>query len=61
VRAAAGSALVALTNLVIADQGVIKLRLRHIKPAPNPAAGLWIVVDQRFNILCLRAAALAAA
>jgi len=60
VCAVAASALVALSHRAIGDGPVIKLRLRDIKLAPNPAGGLSIAVDQSFRILCLLFATLAA-
>ena len=40
-------------HLVIAGEGVVKVRLRHIKPAPRPVTGLSTAVDRSFHIPCL--------
>jgi hypothetical protein len=51
----------ALNHLVIAARRAIKVRLRHVTRAANTAVAISIAVKQSFNILCLLAAALAAA
>jgi type IV secretory pathway VirB3-like protein len=60
-RALAVAALVAITHLVIDDGRLVRLWLRNVKRAANPARALSIAVDQSFHVLCLLGAALVAA
>ena len=54
-------ALVAIPHLLIDDGHLVRIWLRDVKHAREPALSLWIAVDQTFHVLCLLGAALAAA
>jgi Protein of unknown function (DUF3307) len=60
-RGVAVGALIVIPHLVVDDGRVVRAWLRHVKQAPEPAAGLEIAVDQTFHVVCLLGAALVAA
>jgi len=60
-RAILLAVVVAVPHLLIDDGRFVRLWLREVKGAKQPAAGLSIAVDQSFHALCLLGAALIAA
>ena len=60
-RALAVGALVGVTHLIVDEGRVVTVWLHKVKHARDPGIALSIAVDQSFHVLCLAAAAFAAA
>ena len=60
-RAIVVAALVAVPHVLVDDGHFVRVWLRRIKHAPEPAPSLSLMVDQSFHVVCLLGAALIAA
>lgn len=55
------AALVAIPHVLVDDGRFVRVWMREVKHAPDPAPSLRLMVDQSFHVVCLLAAALIAA